>query len=544
MANRVGWLKRRETRWLLLALLLAVPIVRAQQAPPPAEMDFQVLGGDAAAAPADSQPAAAEPASEPESEPAAGEAAEPEHGGSEAAEGEPAEGGEGEGEHEGGHSDPVGPVLLALAVILIAAKLGGAVFMKFNQPAVLGELVFGVLLGNGLLLFGMKPDEAAQAGGFVGFYGSLVHSTLAHGSPVDILARIGVVLLLFLVGLESNVQEMMKVGLSSLLVATLGVIAPFVLGFFTSKYMLPGDHDILVHVFIGATLCATSVGITARVLKELGRLTQDESKIILGAAVIDDVMGLVILAVVAGLIGAKGSGVELQPIDVIKIITYAVGFLVLAVVGGQWLSPRMFRIASRLRGEGLLLITALIICFVLAGAANLIGLAPIVGAFAAGLLLDEVHYSDFREHGIDHTVEHLVEPIAAFLVPVFFVQMGMTVDLTTFGNVQILGFAAVLTVVAILGKQVCSWGVLAKGLDKVSVGIGMIPRGEVGLIFAAIGHSLRLEGEPVIGPGANAAVVIMVIVTTMITPPVLQWSLRRGDAKKAQAFARETPAAE
>jgi len=530
VAKRVGWLTRRESRWMWLAFLLVVPMaLRAQQAPPPDQMDLQVLGGqgEAVAAPAE------EHGSEPTAKPAAAPT-EAEHGEA-AAEGEH---GEGEGDHGGGgHSDPVGPVLLALAVILIAAKVGGAVFMKFNQPAVLGELVFGVLLGNGLLLFGMKADEAAQMGGFLGFYGSLIHNTLLHGSPIDVLARIGVVLLLFLVGLESNIHDMMKVGLSSLLAATFGVVAPFVLGFFVSKQLLPGDHDILVHVFIGATLCATSVGITARVLKELGRLNQDESKIILGAAVIDDVMGLVILAVVAGLINAKGSGVDLQVLDVMKIIVFAVGFLVVSVIGGQWLSPRMFRIASKLRGEGLLLITALIICFVLAGAANLIGLAPIVGAFAAGLLLDEVHYSDFREHGIDHTVEHLVEPIAALLVPVFFVQMGMTVDLTTFGNVQILGFAALLTFVAIIGKQVCAWGVLGKGMDKMSVGIGMIPRGEVGLIFAAIGHSLKLNGEPVIGAGANAAVVIMVIVTTMITPPVLQWSLKRGDAVKAKRAA-------
>ncbi len=520
MAKRVGWWTRRETRWLLLAMMLAVPLgLQAQQAPPPQEMDLQVLGG-----PGETAPAAA-----PAEGAAAAAPAEDGHG-------EPADS-QAEGEEGGGHLDPVAPVLLALSVILIAAKLGGALFMKFNQPAVLGELVFGVLLGNGLLLFGMKAEEAAQAGGFLGFYGSLVQSTLAHGGPMDVLARIGVVLLLFLVGLESNIRDMMKVGLSSLLVATLGVIAPFILGFFVSKHLLPGEHHILVHVFIGATLCATSVGITARVLRELGRLSQDEAKIVLGAAVIDDVMGLVILAVVAGLIGAADSGAELATADVLKIVVLAVGFLLVAVVGGQWLSPRMFHVASKLRGDGVLLITALVICFVLAGVANLIGLAPIVGAFAAGLLLEEVHYSDFREHGIDHTVEHLVEPIAALLVPVFFVQMGMTVDLTTFGNVQVLGFASLLTLVAILGKQVCAFGVLGKGMDRMSVGIGMIPRGEVGLIFAAIGQTLKLGGEPVVGANANAAVVIMVIVTTMVTPPILQWSLKLGDAKKARQAA-------
>ncbi len=442
-------------------------------------------------------------------------------------------GAEGEGDHGGGHTDPVGPVLLSLALILVCAKIGGAIFLKFHQPAVLGELVFGVILGNGVLLMGLTPDQAAEIGGITGAYGRLILNTLAHGGAIDILARIGVVLLLFMVGLESNIAAMMKVGLSSLLVATFGVVAPFILGAAVSYYLLPGKHDVMVHIYIGATLCATSVGITARVLQELNRLNQDEARIVLGAAVIDDVMGLVILAVVAGMITAKGSGQELAMMSVVKIIVMAVGFLFVAVLGGQWMSPHLFKLASKLRGDGLLLLTALTICFLLAGAANLIGLAPIVGAFAAGLLLDEVHFQEFREQGVHHDLEELVAPIATLLVPIFFIQMGMTVKLQTFANVQVLGFAALLTLVAIIGKQVCSWGVLDKSLDRISVGVGMIPRGEVGLIFAAIGHTLVLHGEPVIGDNANSAVVIMVIVTTMITPPILQWTLNRGDRLKA-----------
>ncbi|NUQ01455.1 MAG: cation:proton antiporter, partial [Armatimonadetes bacterium] len=389
-----------------------------------------------------------------------------------------------------------------------------------------------VLAANALLLVGHSPETAAGQPGLLGAWGGLVQATLAHGGAIDILARLGVVLLLFMVGLESNLAAMMQVGLSSLLVATVGVVAPFLLGFATSYWLLPGSHDLMVHVFIGATLAATSVGITARVLRELGRLDQPESRIILGAAVIDDVMGLVLLAVVAGSITAQNAGGTLNPLDVVRIAGVALLFLGLAVVVGQRLAPRVFGLAARLPGEGVLLATALVVCFLLAGTANLIGLAPIVGAFAAGLLLDRVHYRDFRLRGDEHDVEELIEPLAAFLVPVFFVQMGMTVRLESFANPAVIGFAALLTLAAVLGKQVCGLAVVERGLDRVSVGVGMIPRGEVGLIFASIGRSLVLDGQPVVDEVANSAVVIMVIVTTLVTPPLLQYTLARSERRR------------
>ncbi|MCC7491532.1 MAG: cation:proton antiporter [Fimbriimonadaceae bacterium] len=437
---------------------------------------------------------------------------------------------------EGSYSDPVAPVLLELAVVLVIAKLSGALFLRGGQPAVLGELIGGVLGGNALLLWGHTPASAVAQGGLLAAWGGLVQDVLAHGGPLDILARVGVVLLLFTVGLESDIGAMLRVGPSSLLVATVGVVCPFVLGFFVSQQLLPGGpHHPLIHVFIGATLCATSVGITARVLQELGRLNQDESRIVLGAAVIDDVMGLVILAVVAGMIGAEGGGEPLTAWGIARICGLAVGFLVVAVLLGRWMAPRVFRIASRLLGDGLLVVTAFAICFLLAGLAGVVGLAPIVGAFAAGLLLDEVHFEDFRQQGVPHRLEELVEPVAAILVPLFFVQMGMSVDLRTFANPAVLGFAVVLTAAAVVGKQACGLAVLGRGLDRLSVGVGMIPRGEVGLIFASIGRSLTLGGERVIGDNANAAVVIMVIVTTMLTPPILAWTLRRGDARRSRS---------
>ncbi len=295
--------------------------------------------------------------------------------------------------------------------------------------------------------------------------------------------------------------------------------------------MLP-DHDLLVHLFNGATLCATSVGITARVLTDLGKVTTREAKIILGAAVIDDVLGLVILAVVSGVITAANTGGQLAPLDVMWIVGKATLFLVGAILIGGWLSPRLFRIASKLQIKGMLLTLSLAFCFLLAYLANVIELAPIVGAFAAGLILDEVHYKDFLDRG-DHPLEDLIHPINIFLVPVFFVLMGIKVDLSTFGQVEVLGFAAVLSIVAIIGKMSCALGVVEKGLDKISVAVGMVPRGEVGLIFAGIGASLTLRGEPVISVSTFSAVVIMVIVTTLITPPVLKITLARGDRIKA-----------
>jgi Kef-type K+ transport system membrane component KefB len=199
---------------------------------------------------------------------------------------------------------------------------------------------------------------------------------------------------------------------------------------------------------------------------------------------------------------------------------------------GVWLSPKLFRIASRLRGSGVLLATALVVCFLLSYLAAVIGLAPIVGAYSAGLILEDVHFREFRERG-EHQLEELVAPVATLLVPLFFVLMGMRVDLSAFGRADILGLAAVLTLAAIVGKQACSLGAYG-GLDRLSIGVGMVPRGEVGLIFAGIGLTLTIAGERIVDEAVFSAVVIMVIVTTMITPPALKWSLTRG-ARRAPA---------
>lgn len=409
-----------------------------------------------------------------------------------------------------GHSDPVAAVVLSLAIILVAAKLGGDLATRLDQPSVLGELVVGVVLGNLTL---------------VGFSG-LDHIT--DDASIDMLARLGVLILLFEVGLESTVAQMLKVGLSSFVVATLGVVAPFALGWGVGAWLLP-QSSIYVHAFLGATLCATSVGITARVLKDLGRSQSNEARVILGAAVIDDVLGLVVLSVVTGAVAAADKGVSLSYLDVGWTLGKATIFLAGSLALGVYLSPKLFSLASRLRTRGVLLAMGLAFCFLLSWLANAIGLAPIVGAFAAGLILEDLHYRDFVDRG-EHSLEELIHPISSFLVPVFFVLMGMRTDLLSFAQPGVLGLAAALTVAAIVGKQACSLGVIGKGVDRLSIGIGMIPRGEVGLIFANVGLALVVGGERVVDEATFAAAVVMVIVTTMVTPPALRWSLRRAQS--------------
>jgi Kef-type K+ transport system membrane component KefB len=253
---------------------------------------------------------------------------------------------------------------------------------------------------------------------------------------------------------------------------------------------------------------------------------------VLGAAVIDDVLGLLVLAVVSGAIRATATGAALSTADVLGIALKSLAFLVGALVAGRYLVPHVFRGGGRLETRGVLLCLSLAFCFTLAWLAALVGLAPIVGAFAAGLVLDEVHFAPFTRRG-ERDLHDLLAPVSAVLVPVFFVQMGMRVDLRALARPELLGFAAALTLAAVVGKQICSLGVLERGLNRLAVGVGMIPRGEVGLIFAGIGAALTLPdaagvATPVINAATFGAVVIMVIVTTLVTPPALKWALARG----------------
>ena len=402
-----------------------------------------------------------------------------------------------------GPTDQMAIVLLALAVMLGGAKLAGHVVERFGQPAVLGELLVGMVLGN-LTHVGFS------------WFGDVAANPLIDG-----LAQLGVVILLFEVGLESTVGDMLTVGARSMVVAVLGVVCPWALGWAASAILLP-DRSVYVHAFIGATLTATSVGITARVLSDLGKSATQEARIILGAAVIDDVIGLVILAVITSFVTAANLGTAMSAGGILVVCAKATIFLVGALVIGGRLSPRVFAGTAQLRGKGVLLTTALAFCFTLSSLAAVIGLAAIVGAYAAGLLLEEQHYRDPAVHGERH-LESLIHPISTFLVPVFFVLMGMRVDLSVMTDVRVLALAAVLTVMAIVGKQACACGAWGPGLDRVIIGLGMVPRGEVGLIFANIGLGLVVRGERLVDAATYSAIVVTVMLTTLATPPALKW---------------------
>ncbi len=408
-------------------------------------------------------------------------------------------------------------ILIGVALILVFAKLGGELFERIGQPAVLGELVAGIVIGN-LALFGFGGVEF-----------------LKNNEVIASLAEIGVIILLFEVGLESNVKDMAKVGWSSLLVAIVGVIAPFFLGWAVAAYFLP-NASILSHIFIGATLCATSVGITARVFKDLNVLGTKESRIVLGAAVIDDVLGLLILAVIGGAIKAAQTGAAIGSLEIIFIALKAFTFLFGAIAAGHYIVPHIFRYAGFLQHRGVLLALAFSFCFLLSWIATWVGLAPIVGAFAAGLVLEEAHFKNFKDRE-ELRLEQLIAPVSTILVPIFFVLMGMRVDLSLFAKPELLFFAAALTLAAIIGKQVCSFATIEKNINRAAIGLGMIPRGEVGLILAGIGMTLTLPNaggtsEPVIDSATFGAVVLMVIATTLVTPPLLNWILNNKSSEE------------
>lgn len=426
--------------------------------------------------------------------------------------------------NDAGHPS-IATILIWIALILVAGKLASFV-ERWRQPAVLGELVVGVILGN-LNLLGIHILEP-----------------ITDSSIIQFLAELGVIILLFQIGLESNIQKMRTVGFRALAVACIGVVVPFVLGTYVIGPLLLPGLSANAYLFLGATLTATSVGITARVFKDLRQLHTAEAQIVLGAAVIDDVLGLIILAVVSAI--ATSGGVSALEIGIIS--GKAVVFLVGAIVLGTLLAPRLGRFFSRVSSSsGMKLTLALSFGLAVAALAQLIGLAPIVGAFAAGLVLDPVHFQYFddphfvsdvteatagapaevqtkvqaslRAHANRH-IEELLEPIGHFLVPIFFVLTGMNVELSVLSNPRVVLVALGITVVAFAGKIVA--GAVAGKVKRWQVGWGMVPRGEVGLIFATIGKQLGVVNDEVF-----SVIVIVVILTTLLTPPILASLLRR-----------------
>lgn len=401
-----------------------------------------------------------------------------------------------------------GAILFGLAVLVVLAKAGGLAMERLGQPSVLGELAVGIGLGNVMpLAFGGEGIEFVRA------------------SPtLHVLAEVGVLILLFDVGLEADLRAFARVGRSSVLVALIGVAAPFLLGWGAAAWLLP-DTPALVHVFVGATLTATSVGITARVLKDLDATRSREGQTILGAAILDDVLGLIMLAVVSALATtAAGEGHVVR--DIVVIVVKAALFLGLTVVAGHYLSHRIVALIARTGHPSWLVVVGLALCFTLAYVAEAIGLAGIIGAFAAGLLLDPYGVGvRTKEHTA--TLSQLLEPMSELFVPLFFVLMGIQVHLASLADPSALGFGAVLLVCAVLGKLATALGVLERDTRRFAIAIGMVPRGEVGLIFAGIGATLVVNDVPVLTQATYSAVVLMVLVTTLVTPPGLRWTLGR-----------------
>lgn len=396
--------------------------------------------------------------------------------------------------------DPVARLGVSIAIILVVAKVGGDLAVRARQPSVLGELLGGVALGSiPLPLF----------------------AELRTDPNVDLLARLGVLVLLFQVGLESTVRDVVRVGVAAAAVAVLGTVGTLAAGWGAATLVQP-DASTSLHLFVAASLTATSIGIGARVLQDLGASRTREAHTILGASVIDDVLGLVVLAIATGAARQSGAG-HVSPGAVLLLVLETVVFLVGAIVIGVRLSPALFRLTARLRGGGALVATGLSFCFVLAWASDLVGLSPIVGAFTAGLILEESHSARFVERG-EPSLSDRMEPISAWLVPIFFVLVGARADVRAMGHGGVLLLAGALLLAAVLGKLACALGA-PRGSDRLAVAIGMMPRGEVSLVFASLGLSLHVLGE-----GLYAAIVAVVIATTLITPPALRMRLaaRRG----------------
>jgi Kef-type K+ transport system membrane component KefB len=411
-------------------------------------------------------------------------------------------------------------VLVSLVVIYFASKLGGELSNRLGFPSVLGELVGGVVIGVSALHLLVFPGENADASSSLvmqflqvtdGLNPEAVNSVFqAQSEVISVLAELGVIVLLFEIGLESNLKDLMAVGVQALVVACVGVVVPFAAG--TAGLMILFGVSAIPAIFAGAALTATSIGITSKVLSELGQLNSKEGQIILGAAVIDDVLGIIVLAVVASL--AKDGAVDVS--KVVYLIFSATGFLLGAIALGKLFNKSFIAVVERLKTRGDLILPAFIFAFVMAYFAAAIHLEAILGSFAAGLVLDE---TDKRDE-----LQKQVIPIADILVPIFFVTVGAKTDLSVLNpaipsNREGLVMAAFLVIVAILGKVVTGLSVFGQEkINRLAIGIGMIPRGEVGLVFLGIGSSTGVLSKPL-----EAAIIMMVIVTTFLAPPFLKF---------------------
>lgn len=389
-------------------------------------------------------------------------------------------------------------LLLVIAAVFAATKILGELALKLKQPAVLGEIIAGIILGASFLGV-LDPSDP------------VIHA----------MSEIGVIILLFATGLHTNVSSLLKAGPAATAVAIAGVVLPFLSGYFVAVALGATSTQALV---AGAAMCATSVGISARVLGDLGQLNTNEGQVVLGAAVIDDIIGLIILAVVM----AVTAGTSVGPADVARIAGIAIGFVLLAILVGGRVASVGHSLVKRAESTGTLGLLALAFAFAVAALADRVGSALIVGAFAAGLVLDERHDS--------HEIEKATAAVGNFFVPIFFASVGAMVDLGAMANAKSLSIGGALIVCGILGKVAAGWApVWIKG-NKLLIGVAMVPRGEVGLIFAQMGLAAgAIDG------GLFGAIMLMVLVTTLVTPPALAAIARRAPtAPNAQGDGFET----
>lgn len=375
---------------------------------------------------------------------------------------------------------PLGLTLLKIVLILLLARFGGWIFERIKQPAVLGELVVGMILGPSIL-------------------GWVIHEQ----EPIIVfLAEIGAILLLFTIGLESNIYQLVKVGITSTLVAFIGVVTPMLLAYL---YFISQGYTGGVAIFVGGVLTATSVGLTMRVLRDLGKLNTKEGKIVLGAAVIDDVLGLIVLSLVIGIIGSGGISIG----NVAAITIIAAIFLVGSLYLGIKFMPFLYKIVHRMEIRRTFVISSFMFALFLGFIANSIKLATIVGAFAAGLILERTEHKE-------HFKQKMV-PVADLFIPIFFVMAGVLMDFSAFMNAKNWIPIIVILVIAVIGKIAAGLGAFGTKARKLAIGIGMIPRGEVGLIFAAYGITNKI-----INAELYSILIAVVLLTTFITPPFLK----------------------